>query len=187
MTPAWSVRSFPAGVEANVFEPGDIILTHRGPFVGALIRLGQRLRYRGALRCYAFWNHVAVITSVQGDLAEALVRTGVTRTHISKYAAIEYTLIRVHATPADQAEMMDYINHVVGEDYGFVQDLTGLLGLITFGWVSVGFSRSVNCSGLAACMLTRMGAYFKGMPETMLPADLAFCYGATKPWDVVHA
>jgi hypothetical protein len=173
-------------VAANVYEPGDFILTHRGRFAGPLIRLGQRIRYRGDRRKYAFWNHAALITSVEGDLVEALIRSGATRSHISKYKDVEFTLVRVHASAADQAQIIEYADRIVGMDYGFMQDLSGLLGLLSFGFLCVGFNRAINCSGLVASALTRMGAYFNRLPETMLPADLAFYYGAETPAPYQH-
>jgi hypothetical protein len=177
--PDWSVRSFPAGVVAHVMEPGDFILAHRRGFCAWVVRVGQRIRFRGERRRFACWDHAALVVSAEGDLVEALLRTGATRSHISKYAGTEYTLIRTHASPADQLEILRYADREVGAPYGLLQDLFVFLGYLFAGYFAIGIQHQINCSGLVACAQTRMGAYFDRLPETMTPADLACYYDAT--------
>src|SRR6266404_2914741 len=103
-TESASVKMFAAGVGAGPgeYDPGDFILTHGSAFFSMLIRFGQRLRFRGKNRKFAWWNHAAMIVSKSGDLIEAL-GAGVRATHIDKYKATEYHLVPL-GTLADQRD-----------------------------------------------------------------------------------
>jgi len=165
--------SYPAGVEAVHCEPGDFILTHTHGVGGALIRWGQRIRFRGQDRLYAQWNHAALIVSTAGDLVEALTRTGATRSHLAKYAHVEYTLVRSYATVIDQGQIMDFAERIVGEGYGWTNDAAAFLAFLT-GWgLTVSMKGQIMCSELVARALERKGDYYDLPTCRISPAALA--------------
>lgn len=170
-------KSFAPGEVAQEYDIGDFILCHRKGFVSACIRIGQRLRYRGAKRKYTFWSHAALVVSPHGDIIEALTK-GVKRNHISEYANIEYTLVRVHASHEDQNQVITYANHVLGEEYGWLTILAAGLSMLP-GWaITFGVKAHVICSGLVATALERVGYFFED-PANVMPADLAYTFGAS--------
>lgn len=174
-------KSYPAGVEAPKYRVGDFILTHHGRWIGAAIRWCQGIRFRGDKRAYTFWNHAALIVSDQGDLVEALTRTGATRSHISKYKNVEYTLVSTHAAPLDQTQIIYYADRVVGEKYGYLNDFCVFVGYLTGNKLNFGFQGQIMCSALVARAMERMGAYFNRLPDSIAPADLAQYYSVKIP------
>lgn len=166
-------------MEATDFEIGDFLLTHHGRWVGAAIRWGQRLRFRGADRKYTVWNHAALVVSERGDLVEALVRTGATRSHVSKYREQEYTVCRPRVDPLDQQHILIFAGRIVGEPYGWLNDVCVFLGYLTGNRLVFGKQNSVMCSELVARAQERAGAYFDRDTATVAPADLAKAYGVS--------
>ena len=181
-----SSRSYGPGEMAPEYAVGDFILCHRKGFASACIRIGQRIapRFRGQ-REYAFWSHAALIVSSEGDLVEALTQ-GVVRSHIEDYRDVEYTLVRVHAEPLDQGQILRFASKVVGEKYGWSTILCVGLGLMTGGSLTFGFQGHMICSGLVALAEERMGAYFDRLAEDIVPADLARYYSVEIPASVAQ-
>lgn len=175
-------RSYPAGVAASEFAVGDFILSHRRGFASWCIRFGQRIatRFAGNQRAYTYWSHAALVVSEQGDLVEALTK-GVSRSHIDAYKHIEYTLVRVHAEPLDQKQILRFANEIVGEKYGWSTIFCITVGSLTGNKFSFGFQGHAICSGLVARAEERMGAYFKRLAEDISPADLARYYSVAIP------
>ena len=174
-------ESFAPGRAASRCDVGDFILTHHGKFAGAAIRWGQALRFHGAQRKYAYWNHAALVVSAEGDLVEALVRTGATRSHLDKYKSVEYTLVRTKAAPLDQAQIVYFADRIVGEPYGFLQDLSVFVNYATGNKLSFGHNGTIMCSALVASAQLRAGAYFDRDAPSIAPADLALAYQVEKP------
>ena len=164
---------YPAGIEATTYTVGDFLLVDRGKYVGKLIRYAQALRFRGADRVYSKWNHAALVVSEQGDLVEALVRTGATRSHVDKYKDVDYVVVRTNAVPLDQQQILYFADRIVGEDYGFASCLCVIVGFVTWNHFSFGVNSSIMCSQLVALAQTRAGAYFDRNAENICPADLA--------------
>ena len=159
---------------------GDFLLVDRGKYAGRLIRWGQGVRFRGADRIYAQWNHAALVVSESGALTEALVKTGVTRSMISKYLGVRYVVVHTNGASNDQQHLLRYSDRSVGEDYGFGNCLCVILGYLTFNRVCIGV-QSPNCSAHVARGQLRLGAYFDRMPEGLAPADLARYYSVVVP------
>src|SRR2546425_4765081 len=88
------VERYGPGEEAPRYEPGDFLLTHRNRPIGALISLGQKRRFRGPDSVYAHWSHCALVADGDGGIVEAEA-LGVVKSHISKYRATEYHLVRL--------------------------------------------------------------------------------------------
>jgi hypothetical protein len=178
---AWSATFYGPGETAAELSVGDFLLVDRGKYVGRLIRWGQALRFRGANRIYSRWNHAALVVSEQGDLVEALVRTGATRSHVDKYAGVTYVVVRTNCVPLDQSQILYFADRVVGEDYGFLNCLCVIVGYLTWNKWSFGVNGSIMCSGLVALSQTRAGAYFSRDASSIAPADLAKQYNVLLP------
>jgi uncharacterized protein YycO len=179
-----SFKMFAAGeaARAGEFEPGDFILTHGDAFYSKLIRFGQRLRFRGPNRKYAWWNHAAMIVSKTGDLIEAL-GPGVERTHLDKYKPTEYHLVRLGslADHRDRQQVIDFAEWSLGEKYGWLTIVNIALTLLLGGRFDFGIDGQTICSGLVAKALERTNAIFDRASSNIMPADLARYFQVTPP------
>jgi hypothetical protein len=166
-----------AGAPLPECAVGDFVLVNRGKYIGKLIRLGQAVRFRGSRRRFAQWNHAALVVSGEGDLVEALVRTGATRSHLEKYANVDYVLVRTGCVPLDQTQVLAFADGVVGQEYGFLDDFSTFLNYLTGNKVVFTTQGSIMCSQLVARALERAGAFFARNTATVAPADLAEHFG----------
>jgi hypothetical protein len=157
------------------YEPGDFILTHSSGLFGRLIRFGETLRYWGKDAKYARWNHAALITSIEGELIEAL-SSGVVRSPISRYTPTEYYLIHLHEDDADsrdRRQAVAYATYCLGEGYSWLTICNIALALLTGCKFTFGIDGQVICSGLIARCLERTSIIFDGAASNISPADLA--------------
>jgi len=179
-----SFRMFAAGEGARPgeYDPGDFILTHGSALYSKLIRVGQRLRFWGQNRKYAWWNHAAMIISETGDLIEAL-GPGVEKTHIDKYKPTEYHLVRLGslADRRDRKQVVDFAEWSLGEKYGWLTIVNIALALLFGGRFDFGIDGQTICSGLVARALERTNAIFDRAPSNIMPADLARYFNVTPP------
>lgn len=163
------------------FNPGDFILTHtflsKNPasWFGLLIRFGQRLRFRGTRRKYAYFNHAAMIVDYRGELVEALGR-GVVRSHLSNYKDNEYVIVRPFLGVRDRDQAIAVAERMVGERYGFLTIISIALTLLTGSKFSFGIDGQSICSGLVARAMEKGDAIFDRSPSHIMPADLAAYY-----------
>lgn len=109
-------------------KPGDLILIQqRGNFFSSLIRFGQRLRFRGDDRKYAWCNHVAIVVN-SSHIVEALVR-GVSEDSLSHYLnnpkRYVFRFVDTGLSDTDRKEAVDYALAHVGDLY----DWPAILGL----------------------------------------------------------
>lgn len=177
-------RLYAPGEDAAVadYEPGDFILTHGNTWVSRLIRVGQRLRFWGADRKYAWWNHTAMIVSPDGKLIEAL-GAGVLLTHISRYKHTQYHLVHLGDTadPHDREQVVEFAQWCRGQKYGYLTIVSIALSLLTGGKFTFGFDGQSICSGLVARALERTDAIFNRSPSHTMPADLAKYFQVEPP------
>lgn len=162
------------GEEASEYEPGDFILTHRTRPIGALIRLGQKRRFRGQDAVYAHWTHCALIVERDGTLVEAQ-SLGVERTPISKYRAKEFHLVRLgpEFDAEDRKRAVDYTNSQVGAAFGYLALLGASIYLLTGLPVKLMRQNHQICSELVVRALQAGGMILDADPALTLPADLA--------------
>lgn len=166
----------------NLLQPGDLVLVHAHHFFSRLIRFGQRLRFRGRRRPYAYWNHVALVLNEQGDLAEAL-GNGVVRTNLSSYSDHDYTVVHTNANYHDQQQILKFAEAVLSARwrYGWFTIISLAITLTTGSKFVIGRIGTAICSGFAAEALTRAGEVFPKPPAYMMPADVAEHYKARTP------
>jgi len=170
------------GEDVRDLQPGDFILTHGKGWQSSLIRFGQRLRFRGENRRFAYWSHAAMIIDANGDIVEAEMPR-VVRRNISVYKDVEYHLIRIglSADDDDRRQAVRFALKCVDERYDFLTAASVAVSLLTGARISFGFEAHQICSGLVARALERSWAIFDREPSHILPADLARHY-AVEPW-----
>lgn len=177
--PLVSATAYPEGEAETDPRAGDFLLTHAHAWTSRLIRFGERFRYRGVNRPFAYWSHAVAVVSDDGDIVEALGR-GVTAGHITKYAGSDYVYVRVQAKDADRAQMAAFAQSRAGEDYGFMTIISIVFSLLTTGRLRFQLAGTEICSGLVARMLER-GDYIWDEPASVMPADLARFFDITRP------
>lgn len=176
MAIAPTIERFGPGEGITYPQPGDFILTHEDNDIFArLIHVGQGLRFRGADRPYARWNHAAIITDSLGTIIEAL-SSGVVFNHIDKYVPREYLVVHIDATPADRMEAVDFAVSCLHDRYGWQTIISIALSLLTGSKFSFGYDGQEICSGLVARSLERTAAIFPRDASHLMPADLARYY-----------
>jgi hypothetical protein len=173
---ATRVGFYPEGVQAGAYRGGYVVLVHGTHLMARLVRLGQRLRFTGDQRRYAWWNHVALVLDGEGNLAEALP-TGVMCTNITKYVGTDYYLIEVELSPQDEQEVVAFAQSVLDApertkyDWWTIASLT--ISQLTGSRIVFGKIGTAICSGFVSEALVRAGAIFPRPPDYMTPADLA--------------
>lgn len=113
MSKKTNIAFFGRGEDAPDFDTGDLLLTHGQMITSKLVRFGQRLRFRGEDRKYAYWSHVAIFLNDKGDLAEALLQ-GVVRTKIESYRDQRYYVIRVNSEQVNRERVSTFLESVLG-------------------------------------------------------------------------
>lgn len=167
------------GEPTATVRPDDIILTHGTYWTGHLIRFGQRLRFRGARRRFATWNHAAVVWD-HYTVVEALGH-GVTKSPLTKYDDTEYVVIHTGGSNMDHRDheqLARFVKSVLAAKarYGFLEILSLGLTLLIPLPVQFGSPGTMICSGLVASAMTRAGVVWRNSPEYMMPADIAEHY-----------
>jgi len=175
---------YPPGEAPLSFVPGDISL-HRAAVnhgrdgattkIGKCIQAGERTRYGNS--DFARWTHSALIVSEDGDVCEAL-ETGVARDNIEKYRGTDYMVVHPIGAPEQRALACAFAEAHVGDKYG-VLDFAGLVVQCLFGWnLSLQMDGQFICSGLVSRATEKYIAGYPRSPEDMMPADLAYFWGA---------
>jgi len=101
--------------------PGDFILTHSNGVYGTLIRVGERLHYRGTDKKFAHWSHAAIFANGKGDIIEAL-GGGVQKRNISVYRDTEYTVVHLplDTTDSDREQAVKIAEYCLRQPYGWL-------------------------------------------------------------------
>ena len=169
------VRCAPGEVIADV-RPGDIILI-RGPgWLGRLIRLGARIRYRNDDLRYAHWSHAAMVLSASGHLVEVHA-LGVGMCGIEKYRNNEFHYVRLDLSDRDRSQAVRYGYSCIGQRYGVSSFLLFCLSLALGDRFHVPDWGQQGCVALIVRALQRAGVAFDRAPSDMMPADLAKRFG----------
>lgn len=179
---ALRIERFGPGEQVRDPQPGDFILTHGRSFYSQLIRVGQSLRFWGADRKYARWNHAAMIIDRNGTIIEAL-GTGVTQRSIADYTPTEYYVVRIKASDEDRQEAVRFAQYCLQTEqrYAWLEIVSIALSLLTGAKLRFGIDGEEICSGLVAKALERTSAIFEKESSHMMPADLAKYYHVEPP------
>lgn len=169
------------GCEVGDPRPGDFILTHGKSWTSRLIRFGERLRYRGADRKYARWNHAAIFVDAQGNIVEAL-GAGVQQRNISVYKNTEYHVVRLeNVVDEERRHECEFAMHCLHDRYGYLTIVSIGLSLLTGSKFGFGVDGQEICSALVARCLERTGEIFPLDPWHIMPADLAKYFQVEPP------
>lgn len=168
------------GETADGLQPGDFILTHGSSVMGHLIRIGQRLRYRGPDRRYARWNHAALIVDRAGGMIEA-DEHGVHRANISKYAAVEYYVVGIQASDEARGHAVAFAEWSLRQPFGWLTFVSNALAILIASRFDFGLDGQETCSGLVARALEHAGEILETDPSRVMPADLARQFSIEPP------
>lgn len=182
--PDATVAHYPSGQAPTSFAAGDFSL-HRATTnhgregattkMGKMIQAGERTRYGNT--DFARWTHSALIVSENGDICEAL-ETGVALDNIEKYRGTDYMIVHPAGSPAQRELACSFGRIHVGDKYG-VLNFVGLGIQCLFGWnLSLQMDGQFICSGLVARATEKYIVAYPRSPEDMMPADLAYFWGA---------
>ena len=177
------IEKFGPGEGIQNSMPGDFVLTRGHEWTSFMIRVGERLRFRGADRKFAYWNHAALLTDINGGIIEAL-GSGVKAGNISKYKPIDYHVVRLDSvSDEDREHEVAFAKDCVEKQdkYGYVTILSIGLSLLFGGRLGFGIDGQEICSGLVGRALERTGEIFEEDPWHMMPADLAAAYQVDPP------
>ncbi len=180
---SFHIREFGPGESIQNPKPGDFVLTRGHEWTSFMIRVGERLRYRGADRKFAHWNHAALFTDPNGGIIEAL-GSGVRAGNISKYTPIDYKVVQLeNVSDEDCQHEVAFAKDCVAKNdkYGFLTILSIALSLLFGGRLGFGIDGQEICSGLVGRALERTGEIFEEEPWHMMPADLAQAYQVEPP------
>jgi len=180
---AFHIEEFGPGNIIQNPKPGDFALTRGHEWTGVMIRIGERLRYRGPNRRFAYWNHAALITDSNGGIIEAL-GSGVQAGNISKYTPIDYQVVRLeNVSDEDREHEVAFAKDCLARNqkYGYLTILSIALSLLFGGRLGFGIDGQEICSGLVGRALERTGEVFAEEPWHMMPADLAQAYQVEPP------
>lgn len=177
-TPHHAERSGP-GEAAAEFDRGDFVLVAGTHFNSRLIRFGQQLRIRGADRRFVKWTHAALIVDRDGSLIEA-VGTGVRRSHLDRYRADDYVVVRLHTSEENRDEVVRFAEWALrrGASYSRLSTVSIALSMLTGSRLTFFIDGQFVCSGLVARALERTGSIFDRDSAHIAPADLAKYFSA---------
>jgi uncharacterized protein YycO len=173
---ARSVQTFSPGEQIPNPLPGDFILTHGTSWTSRMIRWGEAIRYRGADKPFARWNHAAIFINEQGDIIEAL-GGGVQQRNISIYKDTEYHVVHLeNVLDVNRTHEVEFAQACLHNHYGWLTIVSIALSLLTGSKLGFGVDGQEICSALVARCLERTGEIFPTDPWHIMPADLAKYY-----------
>src|SRR6201981_948699 len=177
---ARSVQTFSPGEQIPNPLPGDFILTHGTSWTSRMIRWGEAIRYRGADKPFARWNHAAIFINGQGDIIEAL-GGGVQQRNISIYKDTEYHVVHLEdVIDVNRTHEVEFAQACLHNHYGWLTILSIALSLLTASKLGFGVDGQQICSALVARCLERIGEIFtESEPGHAMPADLAKHFSVT--------
>jgi hypothetical protein len=177
------IQKFGPGESIQDPKPGDFALTRGQEWTSFMIRVGERLRYRGPDRKYAYWNHALLFVDDKGGIVEAL-GSGVTPGNISKYTPVTYHVVCLDdVSDKDRRHAAAFAEYCAEkhEKYGYLTIASIALSLLFGGRLGFGIDGQEICSGLVARALERTGEIFEIDSWHMMPADLAAAYEVEPP------
>jgi hypothetical protein len=157
--------------------PGDIILLRGTGWLGFLICLFERMRYRTAEdRAFACWSHAAIVVGRNGLLVE-VIHTGVTLSRLEKYRDQDYRYLRLDLSNLDRKAAASYACACLRQKYGVSSFLLFAASLLAGDRWRIRDRGQQGCVALIVRALQRAGMTFERQAADMMPADLAKHFG----------
>lgn len=180
IVPPATVTIFPKGTPIVGAQPGDLLLVAHDSIMAKLIRLGQRIRYRGDRRQFAWCNHACIVVD-KIRLVEQQARGG-TIVMLAEYAYKDVALVHPDFTQTEANEVALFAMWTVGIGYGWLTIAGIVLDLLSGFKLSIGSGLRMICSVAASRALEHGGIYTPDVAAgVVLPADLARLFGAVLP------
>jgi hypothetical protein len=158
-------------------RPGDIILLRGTGWLGWLIRMFERMRYRAAEdRAFTSWSHAAIVVGRNGVLVEVLHK-GVMLSRLEKYRDQDYRYIRLDLSDSDRKKAASYACGCLRQKYGVASFLLFAASLLAGDRWRFRDRGQQGCVALIVRALQRAGMTFERQAADMMPADLAKHFG----------
>jgi hypothetical protein len=158
-------------------RPGDVILVRGVGWLGYLIRLGERISYRGnADRAFAYWSHAALVVSRAGHLIEVLP-AGVCIGTIEKYQDQEYHYVCLDLPESDRARAARFAYSCLRQKYDRWSFVLLTIAKLLGDRFAVPDRGQQGCVSLIVRALQDAGVAFERRPTDMGPVDLAKRFG----------
>jgi hypothetical protein len=154
-----------------------VILIRSANWLGKLIRLGERIRFRSENdRPFAHWSHAALVTTHAGHLIE-VVHTGVRTSSIEKYRNQEYHYVYLDLTRPQQRRAVSFAYSCMRQKYGRSGFLLLMLSVLVGDRFKGPDRGQQGCVALIVRALQHAGMTFEQQPSDMMPSDLAKRFG----------
>lgn len=157
-------------------QPGDVILIRGRGWLGRIIRVVQRIRYRKKEgHPFAYWSHAALIVT-PWHLIE-VIHAGVVMRKIEKYRDHEYHYVYLDLSKSDRSKAVAFAYSCLRQKYGVSSLLLLAASLLLGDRFKVPDRGQQGCVALIVRALHRAGMTFEQRPNDMMPADLAKRFG----------
>lgn len=154
------------------YIPGSLVFVHGTGIFDRIIQWGQSRRFN---KPASYYNHVAMIVTIEGDIIEAIGK-GVKQRNISKYKNKDTLIVPVRLSPDDLIEVLNFAHSRLSDGYDWWNVLSAGLCMLFGLKFAFGFSGEDICSGLVCRSLERSDAIFPRDPRNMTPADVFVYY-----------
>jgi hypothetical protein len=159
-------------------RPGDVILLRGVGLLGCLIRLGERIAYRGSAdRAFAYWSHAALVVSRAGHLIEVL-HSGVHLGTIENYRDREYHYVCLDLPDAGRAKAARFAYSCLRQKYDRLSFVLLTIAKLLGDRFQVPDRGQQGCVSLIVRALQGAGMTFERRPTDMGLTDLAKRFGA---------
>lgn len=157
-------------------RPGDVILIRGRGWLGWIIRMVQRVRYRREKdHPFAYWSHAALIVT-PWHLIE-VIPAGVIARKIEDYRDREYHYIHLDLSETQRSKAVAFAFSCLGQKYGASSFLLLAVSVLLGDRFKVPDRGQAGCVALIARALGCAGITFEYGPSDMTPADLAKRFG----------
>jgi hypothetical protein len=175
--PLASIERCDPGETISSPRPGDVILIRGVGWLGRLIRIFERMRYRTDQdRPFAYWSHAAIIVGPEGLLVEVL-HNGVVLSKLEKYRVQEYHYVHLNLSEANRRNASRYACTCLRQKYGVLSFILLAFSLLVGDQFRIPDLGQQGCAALIVRALQCAGITFERGPADMMPADLAKCFG----------
>jgi hypothetical protein len=175
--PLESIERCDPGATISDPRPGDFILVRGVGWLGWLIRIFERMRYRTDQdRPFAYWSHAAIIVGPEGLLVEVLHK-GVVLSKLEKYRGQEYHYIHLNLSEANRRNASRHACACLRQRYGASSFLMLAFSLLVGDRLRISDRGQQGCAALIVRALQCAGITFERGPAEMMPADLAKYFG----------
>ena len=146
---------------------GDFLLVHSTGVFPWLIRVGERLHFKGK---GSQWSHAALIVSDDGKTIEAQAR-GVVASTVSAHSVCQ--VVDSGLSDAGRQQVCRFAASCLGDEYGYLTLASIVLDLLTPSFLTFRRPKTLICSELVARSLEHGGWICPDLDTSqVMPSDL---------------